>query len=99
MARRDRPVNNAALREYLLGQAKSMVAFHLGHDWPLGGVSSYEPTEREITETPFGGDVQELASGAAYRLRRSDLPHWHVESIGGPYDEFLLDENDVLHPL
>jgi hypothetical protein len=98
VARRDRPVNDdGALRRYLLAEAKSLLAAFLGHEWPLGGHSSYEPTPEEIAEHAFGGAVQQLASGGAHRLRRNDLPDWHPEGFAGdPNDEFVLGADDLL---
>jgi hypothetical protein len=98
--RRGNGGDGAALRAYLLAEAKSMLAFFLGHPWPLGGHAEYEPTTREIAENALGGSVQQIASGAAYRLRRNDLPDWHPERFAvGVNDWFELGADDVLRRL
>jgi hypothetical protein len=88
------------LRAWLLDEARSLLAFMLGHEWPLGGHSSYHPTPEEIAGHAFGGAVQQLASGGEYRLRRNDLPDWSAERFAGdPNDEFVLGADDVLRRL
>lgn len=100
MARRDRPPNDGGeLRKYLRAEAKSVLAFFLGHDWPLGGHSSYEPTPAEIAAWPLGAPVRDLAGGEAYRLHRRDLPDWHPARYSGDLgDALVLGADDVLRP-
>jgi hypothetical protein len=98
MARpKDRRSGGAELRAWLLAEAKSVVAFLLGHDWPLGGHSSYEPTPTEIARHPFGTDVVALSEGRAYRLQRRDLPLDHpARRAGGLSDALVLTPNNEL---
>ena len=100
MARRERPANNgAALREALLREAKSVLAFFLGHDWPLNGYTTYEPTAKEIAENPFGGEVAALAAGEAVAIHRWSLPDWCPDRhVGRPGDYLLLGVDNSLRP-
>jgi hypothetical protein len=74
-----------------------VLAVLLGHDWPLGGPSSYEPTPAEIADWPLGGPVRDLAGGEAYRLHRHDLPDWHAARYAGDLgDALVLTEDNEL---
>jgi hypothetical protein len=98
VARRDRPADTGAeLRAFLLAEAKSALAVLLGHDWPLGDHSSYEPTPQEIAEWPLGGPVAALAEGKAHRLHRRDLPLDHpARRVGDLGDALILTEDNEL---
>ena len=74
-----------------------MLAAFLGHEWPLGGHSAYEPTPQEIAEWPLGGAVAALADGREYRLSRRDLPLDHPARRAGDLgDALVLTDGDEL---
>lgn len=98
MARFKHRGGDADLRAALLAEAKSMLAFYLGHPWPLDG-SDYEPTATEIAQNPFGGAVAALTAGEVVMIHRWSLPDWCADRhVGAPGDYLLLTEGNELEP-
>jgi hypothetical protein len=114
MARRDKPINDCAVREHLLRLETAVACTMLGIDWTPSAsgkgalldqlhardqVPLPELTAEQLGATPFGEGVRALAAGEPWRCSRGQLPDWCGERWGRDInDEFELGADNVLRP-
>ena len=90
MARLVNPGADAALRTYLLTEARDFRRTYVETQLD-------DPAWRDYVWADTSMRVDQLANGQPCRISRYELPHGHpARALGKISDTLLLDENDIL---